>query len=180
MVLLKVSALSLLLVVSHTVEAHYPVGISNCHYSQWIEKAPERVAVASSGAVEIMLAMGLADRIISSSWVKEVWEPLNEDFQKFKHYDKYPSAEELMDSKPDMIYATYSSAFEDPADPTRVEGGDRLNYTEALGLQEPCNLVVLSNSYGDNKTYCRDEIHAAGIKTYLAESYCEYSEYRPT
>jgi len=180
MVLLKVSTSSLLLLFSSTAYAiNYPVGISNCHYSQWIQKKPERVAVASSGAVEIMLSMGLADRVISSSWVKEVWEPLNDEFQKFKHYDKYPSAQELMDSNPDMIYATYSSAFEDPADPSRVVGGDRLNYTEALGLEESCNVLIPSNSYGDNKTYCRDEIHAAGINTYLAESYCEYSEHRP-
>ena len=180
MVLLKASTSSLLLLLSSTAQAiNYPIGITNCHYSQWINKPPERVAVASSGAVEIMLAMGLADRVVSSSWVKEVWEPLNDEFEKFKHYDKYPSAKELIDSNPDMIIATYSSAFEDPSDPSRVADGGRLNYTEALGLQEPCNVLIPSNSYGDNKTYCRDEIHEAGISTYLAESYCEYSEHRP-
>merc|ERR1719343_1253344 len=106
--------------------------------------------------------MGLSDKIIHSSWVKEVWEPLMDDFQKFKHYPKYPSAQELKDSDPDFIYATYSSAFEDPSDPSRVEGGDRLNYTEALDLKEPCNVLIASNAYGQNKTYCRDEIHEAG------------------
>ena len=178
MVYLKIP--SLVLLSSSVAQAVvYPVGVTNCHYSQWFQKAPERVAVASSGAVEIMLAMGLADRIVSSAWVKEVWEPLREDFAKFKHYDKYPSAKELMDSEPDMIYATYSSAFEDPADPGRVVNGDRLNFTEALGLEESCNVLISSNSYGENKTYCRDEIHEAGINTYLASSYCEFAEYRP-
>ena len=168
------------LLLSTSIQATmYPVGISNCHYSQWFDKAPERVAVAGSGAVEVMLALGLADRVVSSSWVKEVWEPLNDDFQKFKHYPKYPSAQELMDSNPDMIYATYSSAFEDPSDPGRLVDKDRLNYTEALGLTEPCNVLIPSNSYGENKTYCRDEIHEKGINTYLAASYCEYSEDRP-
>lgn len=95
--------------------------------------------------------MGLAERIVHSSWVKEVWAPLNDDFQKFHHYPKYPSAKAFADSKPDLYYATYSSAFEDPSD----------------------------NSYGDNKTYSRDEIHAAGINTYLASSYGEKAEYRP-
>ena len=171
---------SLLVFLSSTAQAvQYPVGITNCHYQQWFDKAPERVAVASSGAVEIMLAMGLADKVVHSSWVKEVWEPLNDDFQKFKHYPKYPSAEELRESDPDMIYATYSSAFEDPDDPGRVEGGDRLNYTEFLNLDEPCSVLIESNSYGDNKTYCRDEIHEEGINTYLASAYCEYAEHRP-
>lgn len=174
------SPLLALAVLSGSARAiNYPLGITNCHYQQWFDKAPERVAVASSGAIEIMLSLGLADRVVSSAWVKEVWEPLDEEFQKFQHFDKYPSAQELMASKPDMIYATYSSAFEDPADPGRVEGGDRLNFTEALGLTEPCNVLIESNSYGDNKTYCRDEIHDAGIGTYLASSYCEFAEYRP-
>mmetsp|Transcript_2569 Transcript_2569/g.2979 ORF Transcript_2569/g.2979 Transcript_2569/m.2979 type:complete len:429 (+) Transcript_2569:488-1774(+) len=126
-----------------------------------------------------MLALGLADKIVSSAWVQEVWEPLNEEFQKFTHYPKYPSAQELMDSKPDFLYATYSSAFEDPADPGRLVDKDRLNFTEALGLKEPCSVLIESNSYGENKSYCRDEIHAAGIDTYLASSYCEYAEHRP-
>lgn len=178
MVFFKVASQFLLL--SSAAQAMvYPVGITNCHYQQWYDKAPERVAVASSGALEIMLAMGLADRVVSSAWVKEVWEPLMDDFGKFKHYDKYPSAQELMDSNPDMIYATYSSAFEDPADPARLVDKDRLNYTEALGLKKPCNVLIESNSYGDNKTYCRDEIHDAGISTYLASSYCEFAEHRP-
>lgn len=159
----------------------YPIGITNCHFQQWFDKSPQRVAVASSGAVEIMLAMGLEDRVVSSSWVKEVWEPLNEGFQKFTHYPKYPSAQELKDSNPDMIYATYSSAFENPSDPGRLTDKDRLNYTEFLGLgpNQNCSLLIESNSYGDNKVYCRDEIHAAGIRTYLASSYCELAEHRP-
>ena len=174
---LKALSLSLLLAPAQAI--NYPVGITNCQFKQWFDKTPERVAVASSGAVEIMLAMGLADRIVSSSWVKEVWAPLDADFQKFTHYPKYPSAQQLIDSNPDFIYATFSSAFEDPSDPSRVADGGRINYTEALGLTQPCEVLVPSNSYGDNKTYCRKEIHDAGIRTYVAESYCELAQYRP-
>ena len=180
MVLFSFKIPTLFILLSSAAQAvMYPVGITNCHYQQWFDKKPERVAVSSSGAVEIMLAMGLADRIVSSAWVKEVWEPLNDDFQKFQHYDKYPSAKELMDSNPDMIYATYSSAFEDPSDPDMLIEDKRLNFTEALKLEEPCKVLIPSNSYGDNKTYCRNEIHEAGINTYLASSYCELADYRP-
>lgn len=179
MVLLQSLSL-LLLLASAATAVQYPVGITNCHYSQWFPKAPERVAVASSGAVEIMLAMGLGDKILHTSWVSSVWEPLDADFQKIPtKYPKYPSAAELEASNPDFYYATYSSAFEDPADPGRVTGGDRINMTDFLDINEPCNVLIPSNSYGENKTYCRDEIHEAGINTYLASAYCEYSEYRP-
>lgn len=174
------TVLSFLLLLAQTAQAIvYPVGITNCHYQQWFDKKPERVAVASSGAVEIMLALDLADSIIHTSWVTEVWEPLDSAFQKLQQYPKYPTAEEFKVSNPDMIYATYSSAFENSPDPERIAGGDRLNYTEMLGLAEPCNLLITTNSYGDNMTYCREEIHDAGINTYLASSYCEVAEHRP-
>lgn len=180
MVFLKSSSLLLLSAFAAASAVEYPVGITNCHYSQWFNKAPERVAIASSGALEIMLAMGLGDKILHTSWVTSVWEPLDADFQKIPvKYPKYPSAEELADSNPDFYYATYSSAFEDPADPGRIDGGDRINMTAFLDIDEPCNVLIPSNSYGENKTYCRDEIHEAGINTYLASAYCEYSEYRP-
>ena len=164
--------------VQATIIQNYPVGITNCHFSQWFDKAPERTLVASSGALEIMLAMGLGDHVVASSWVKEVWEPLNEEFQKFEHFDKYPSAQEILRFDIDFIYATYSSAFENPSDPDRVVGGDRVNYTEFLGVED-CELLIASNSYGENKTYCRQEIHATGIRTYLQSSYCELADYRP-
>jgi len=177
MVLFKV-ATSVLILLSATQAINNPLGISNCHYSQWFEKARKCDAVSSSGAVEIILAMGLAYKIASTAWIMDVWEPLDANFQKLNRYPTYPSAKELIDSNPDMIYATYSSAFEDPVDPSRVIGGDRLNYTEALGLKEPCNVMIPSNSYGSNKTYCRDEIHEKGIGTYLPPSYCEFAEHR--
>jgi len=124
--------------------------------------------VASSGAVEIMLAMGLEDRIVASCWVKEVWAPLEEAFDKFPHFDKYPNHTEMFDLDPDFIYATYSSAFD----------LSRINYTDALGI-EACDLVIPSNVYGENKTYCREELHDAGINTYLSSGYCELVEHRP-
>lgn len=147
----------------------YPVGISNCHLSSWFDKAPERTLVASSGALEIMLAMGLSDRIVASCWVEEVWEPLQEDFDKFTHFPEYPTQEEIFgELKPDFIYATYSSAFE----------ASTINYTQGLGV-ESCSLVVESNVYGQNKSYCRQELHDAGILTYLQTTYCELVENRP-
>ena len=41
----------------------YPFEISNCHLTTSIEKSPERVMVASSGALEIMLAMGIEEKV---------------------------------------------------------------------------------------------------------------------
>jgi iron complex transport system substrate-binding protein len=156
--------------------SNYPVGISNCHYRQWFDKAPERIFVASSGATEIALAMGLADRIQGSSWVAEVWDPLNDDFQKFKHYEKFPTTEELFAHNPDFIYATYSSFFDPHYRSAEEHIG--INYTQVLGVEE-CGLLVPSNVYGENKTYCREELHDYGIATFLAESYCELVEHRP-
>ena len=143
----------------------YPVEILNCHLTTTVDKSPERVIVASSGALEIMLAMGLEDKIVASCWVKEVWKPLTPGFSKFKHYPKYPNHMEMVALDPDFIYATYSSAFD----------VSRINYTEALDIAA-CELVIASNVYGQNKTYCRQELHDAGIGTFLSTGYCELVE----
>jgi len=140
----------------------YPLEVSNCHLTTTVEKTPERAFVASSGALEIMLAMGLEDKIVASSWVKEVWKPLMPGFETFPHYPKYPTHTEMFDLKPDFVYATYSSAFD----------ASKIDYAEALDV-ETCELVIASNVYGSNRTYCRQELHDAGIGTYLSTGYCE-------
>lgn len=89
-------------------------------------------------------------------------------FEKLKHYDKYPTHDKMFALNPDFIYATYSSAFD----------VSRVNYTDALDIAD-CELVIESNVYGEDKKYCRKELHDAGIGTYLSSGYCEIAEHRP-
>jgi len=147
---------------------NYPVGITNCGVSSWIGQAPERAVTMNQGTTEIMLALGLADRMAGSAYLDdEIWQELSEDYNKVPVLsDSYPTPEQLQESQADFLYASYSSAF----------ATSHVNYTKSW-LDE-CSLVV-GRSNGENRTHCREELHQEGIQTYLQEPFCELVEHRP-
>lgn len=51
-----------------TVSAiNYPVGVSNCGESNWVNATPARAVTLNQGATEVMLALNLTDRRIRRS-----------------------------------------------------------------------------------------------------------------
>lgn len=91
----------------------YPVGISNCGISSWIDKAPERAISMNQGTTEILLALGLADRTIGTAYLDDaIWGKLDEAYASIPVLsDSYPTAEQIRELQPDSLYASYSSAF---------------------------------------------------------------------
>lgn len=74
------------------------------------EKAPERVWAQSQDNIEILLALGLADKIVGACGLDgEVREDLKADFETINYYDKMPSKEEIIALNPDFITAWYST-----------------------------------------------------------------------
>lgn len=74
------------------------------------EKAPERVWAQSQDNIEILLALGLADKIVGACGLDgEVREDLKADFETINYYDKMPSKEEIIALNPDFIAGWYST-----------------------------------------------------------------------
>lgn len=74
-----------------------------------IEKTPERVVVVYQNAIEIMLALGLEDRIVAAAGLDHEVKPVFADaFSKVNYYDQGISKEEVMGHNPDMIISWYS------------------------------------------------------------------------
>lgn len=69
------------------------------------EKAPERIATLSGFATEMLLELGLADKIIGYGYMdNEVPERFKEDFAKLtKLSDGNPSKEDLLKVNPDFF-----------------------------------------------------------------------------
>ncbi len=96
---------------SHSNDAKYPVTISNYDSSEnpitySYKKAPERVAIIHPGATELLLELGLEDRILST--IAPYGAPLDRIAEKHAALTimkaKYlPSQEELLEMQPDMI-----------------------------------------------------------------------------
>ncbi|AJQ29610.1 ABC transporter substrate-binding protein [Pelosinus fermentans] len=96
---------------SQSNDAKYPVTISNYDsyenpISYTYKKAPERVAIIHPGATELLLELGLEDRILST--IAPYGAPLDRIAEKYAKLAimraKYlPSQEELLEMQPDMI-----------------------------------------------------------------------------
>lgn len=76
------------------------------------EKAPERIVTLSGFATEMLLELGLADKIIGYGYMdNEVPAQFKEDFAKLtKLSDGNPSKEDLLKANPDFLVGWYSTA----------------------------------------------------------------------
>ena len=74
------------------------------------EKAPERVYAQAQDNIEILLALGLGDKIVGASGLDgEIRPDLAGEFAKINYYDSMPSKEEMLGLEPDFITGWYST-----------------------------------------------------------------------
>ncbi|EIW19102.1 iron complex transport system substrate-binding protein [Pelosinus fermentans] len=75
---------------------------------------PQRVVTLNQHATEIMLALGLSDKIVGAAHMDgEIQAEYKEQYNKIQVLsDRYPSKDTLLAVKPDFIYG-YNDAFED-------------------------------------------------------------------
>ncbi|WP_309064306.1 ABC transporter substrate-binding protein [Microbacterium sp.] len=99
-------------------DTQYPLTIENCGHEVVFEAAPQRVASLDQNATEILLSLGLADRIVgTASWTDPILPSLaaaNEDVPRLA--DNAPTYEVLLGSDPDFVTASFGRHY-------RAEGG---------------------------------------------------------
>lgn len=96
-------------------EAGFPVEVSACGHTSSVAAAPERAVTLNQGATEVMLALGLADRMAGTAYLddKEPPAPWAEEYASVPVIaTEYPTREELLAAQPDFVYASYTSAFD--------------------------------------------------------------------
>ncbi|MBM7368295.1 ABC transporter substrate-binding protein [Gordonia hydrophobica] len=91
----------------------YPLTIENCGTSQTFTEAPQRVVSLDQGSTEILLSLGLADRIQgTASWTDPVLESLAEANSTVKRLaDNAPTYEVVMGTNPDFVTASFGRHF---------------------------------------------------------------------
>lgn len=99
--------------VSATAETAYPLSIENCGLTVVFERPPERVVTIKSTATELLLALGLADRIVGIGFqdgpVPPAWSDDAAGLTVLS--DKLPSQEVVLEAEPDFIYGGWESNF---------------------------------------------------------------------
>ena len=93
--------------------ADAPVTVDNCGTSVTFDAAPERVVTIKSTSTEMLLALGLGDKIVGTAFqdgpVPDQWAADAASLTSIS--DKVPSEEVVLEKQPDLVYAGWESAF---------------------------------------------------------------------
>lgn len=113
--LLTVPALACLLAAApaHAENTTYPLTLDNCGATVTIASAPQRAVGIGQNSAEIMLLLGLADRMVGTAvWVSPVLEELAVDNARVPRLaDNQPSFEAVVGTNPDFVAAQFISAI---------------------------------------------------------------------
>jgi iron complex transport system substrate-binding protein len=95
--------------------AGHPVRLQNCSREVVVEAPPERAISINQPATELLLTLGLADRIAgSASWSDPVLPSLAAENAKVPVISRdFPSFERVLKEDPDFVYATFDWSFTD-------------------------------------------------------------------
>ncbi|MFC9735369.1 ABC transporter substrate-binding protein [Streptomyces roseolus] len=91
----------------------FPVTIDNCGVKTTYDEAPARVVTIHQHPAELMLSLGLKDRMVGTAFPDSAVLPeLEEDYESIPELaKKEPSFETVLDAEPDLVYGGYGSAF---------------------------------------------------------------------
>jgi iron complex transport system substrate-binding protein len=112
---LPLLGLALLLASSGQVMAQtsYPLTTDNCGVEVTLPSAPERVVTIKSTTTEMLLALGLGDRIVGVGFqdgpAPEPWTSAAASLPVLS--DKLPSQEVVLEAEPELVYGGWESNF---------------------------------------------------------------------
>ncbi|MGW1101993.1 ABC transporter substrate-binding protein [Streptomyces sp. NPDC002540] len=91
----------------------YPVTLKNCGRTVTVESAPRRAVSVDQGSTEILLSLGLADRLAATAtWTDPVMKGLEKANAGVPRIaDNRPSPEKVLDREPDFISASFESTL---------------------------------------------------------------------
>ncbi|MGW6732470.1 ABC transporter substrate-binding protein [Streptomyces sp. NPDC055013] len=93
----------------------FPVTIDNCGVKTTYDRPPSRVVTIHQHPAELMLSLGLKDRMVGTAFPdSDVLPALAKDYEAVPELAaKEPSFEKILDTEPDLVYGGYGSAFDE-------------------------------------------------------------------
>ncbi|GAB17429.1 putative ABC transporter substrate binding protein [Gordonia effusa NBRC 100432] len=91
--------------------AGYPITLANCGRDVTVKSPPQRIASLNQSSTEILLSLGLADRIAgTATWTDPVLPTLADANAKVKRIaDNWPSLEAVLNVEPDFVTSSFTS-----------------------------------------------------------------------
>lgn len=94
-------------------QTSYPLSLENCGVTITLPAPPTRVVTIKSTATEMLLALGLAERIVGVGFqdgpAPEPWTSAAADLPVLS--DKLPSQEVVLEAEPELVYGGWESNF---------------------------------------------------------------------
>ncbi|MBW1600770.1 ABC transporter substrate-binding protein [Streptomyces sp. JJ66] len=99
----------------------FPVTIDNCGVTTTYEEPPSRAVTIHQHPAELMLALGLEDRMIGTAFPDSAVLPEHQEAYEAipELAEKEPSFESILEAEPDFVYGGYGSAFAEDAGRSR-------------------------------------------------------------
>lgn len=100
-------------------DSYYPVTITTYNFNHekvevTFDSMPEKVICAYQNNIEIMMALGLEDKIVYAFGMDdEIADEYSEAFSKIQYSDERPSKEDVIAMQPDLILGWYSLFADD-------------------------------------------------------------------
>ncbi|WP_330237733.1 ABC transporter substrate-binding protein [Streptomyces sp. NBC_00525] len=91
----------------------YPVTLKNCGRTVTVDAPPRRAVSVDQGTTEILLSLGLADRLAATAtWTDPVMKGLEKANAGVPRIaDNRPSSEKVLDQEPDFVAADFESTL---------------------------------------------------------------------
>ncbi|WP_406028767.1 ABC transporter substrate-binding protein [Nocardioides sp. NBC_00850] len=119
--------------------AGFPLTLTNCGREITLEAPPERVVSLNQGSTEILLSLGLADRMAgTATWTDPVLGSLAADNEQVPRLaENAPSYERVLEAEPDFVTASFISTLGEggvttPEDLGKLGVGSYLSPAECL------------------------------------------------
>nr|WP_042178504.1 ABC transporter substrate-binding protein [Kibdelosporangium sp. MJ126-NF4]CEL13224.1 ABC transporter (iron.B12.siderophore.hemin), periplasmic substrate-binding component [Kibdelosporangium sp. MJ126-NF4]CTQ98915.1 ABC transporter (iron.B12.siderophore.hemin), periplasmic substrate-binding component [Kibdelosporangium sp. MJ126-NF4] len=110
-------------VTTGTGTTAYPFTINNCGIDVTYEAAPKRVVTLSQTAAEILIHLGVGDRVVGTGYeIDKVPDDIAEQYKKIpviSAHGQPVKPEKLLEAQPDFVYSTFGSFL------TAAQAGDR-------------------------------------------------------
>ena len=93
--------------------AGYPRTIDNCGHDVTLDAPPQRAVSLNQGTTEILLSLGLEDRLVgTATWTDPVMEGLEEANEGIPRLaENNPSLERVLEAEPDFVTASFVSTL---------------------------------------------------------------------
>ncbi|MDT0329421.1 ABC transporter substrate-binding protein [Nocardiopsis lambiniae] len=100
--------------------------IDNCGYEVVVGEPPQRVVSLNQGTTEILLSLGLEDRIVgTATWTDPIMEGLEEANEGIPRLaENNPSFERVLEAEPDFVTASFVSTLGTGGVATREQFGE--------------------------------------------------------